>query len=137
MIPFLVVAGLVGLITWVVKPTKPTGVVGEMMGYENARPVPGGLLPAVPDPPALQPEQTRLLSLLVLFARDKQFGPGQKRFLSPAMAIEAMRLAKAMDLPNTSMAIRKDGPIPDDEFFPNRGDSIRKLTLSYGTKGKA
>lgn len=137
MIPFLVAAGLVGLIAWVVKPHKATGVTGEMMGYDNARPVPGGLLPAVQDPPPLAPEQTRLLSLLVLFARDKQFGAGEKRFLSPAMALEATRLARAMGLPKTSMAIRKDGPIPNDEYLTNRADSVRKLTVTYGTTGKA
>lgn len=140
-VPLLIVAGIVGGLAWLVKP-KGTGVVGEAigMGGDNAKPIPGGYIAISPEalPESdLSPEQQRLLALLVLFARDKQYGPGQKRFLSMPMALEATRLAKAMSLPKTSMAIRKDAPVPDDEYFPQRSDSIRVLTVRYGTTGKA
>lgn len=144
-VPALILAGIIGGIAWLVRP-KGTGVVGEAIGMcasigeENAKPIPGGYRyrdPAALPEMDLAPEQQRLLSLLVLFARDKQYPAGKKRYLTAPMAYEASQLAKKMGLPRTSMAIRKDAPVPDDEFFPERADSIRVLTVKYGTTGKA
>ena len=87
--------------------------------------------------PPLSPAATRLLALLVLFARDKKFPPGQKAFLSPNTALEAVRLARHLGLHKTAMAVRKDGAIPDNEFLPGRTVSIRKSVYLYGTTGKA
>jgi hypothetical protein len=84
----------------------------------------------------LSPEEERLLSLLVLFARDKRYPAGQKRYLTPEMAIEALLLTKQLGLPRTGLAIRKDGAIPDDEFMRGRSGTVRQLTLSYGTGGR-
>jgi len=82
------------------------------------------------------PEEERLFSLLVLFARDKRYPAGQKRYLTPEMALEALLLSKQLGLPKTVMAIRKDGAIPDDEFLRGLSGSVRQLALSYGTGGR-
>jgi hypothetical protein len=150
MFPVLIGAAIAGLIAWAVR-DKTTGVVGPGMGYDNQIPIPPGMdmqqkvITSVPlkqigsskEAPRLKPEQERLLSLLVLFARDKKYPAGQKRYLTAPIALEATRLAASMNLPKTSMAIRKDGPVPNDEFIPGRAESIRELTVKYGTTGRA
>jgi hypothetical protein len=85
----------------------------------------------------LSPEVQRLLSYLVLFARDKPNPPGEKKFLSYAAAMDAIGLAKQLGLPKTAVAIKRDGPVPDDEYIPGRAASVRELVVSYGTTGKA
>lgn len=86
--------------------------------------------------PRLVPEEERLLALLVLFARDKRFKAGEKRYLTADLALEALRLAQKFNLPKTAMAIRKDGPVPNDEYLRGRPQDIRQLVLSYGSKGR-
>ena len=85
----------------------------------------------------LSPEQERLLSLLVLFARDKKYPAGQKRYLSAPTALDAVKLARSLNLPATANAIRNDGPVPDNEYLPGRSESIRQLVIRYGTTGSA
>jgi hypothetical protein len=101
---------------------RPFHRVGEETGVTPAR--------------RLSPEEERLLSLLVLFARDKRYAAGQKRYLTAEMAVEALLLTKQLGLPKTGLAIRKDGAIPDDEFLRGRSGSVRQLVLSYGTGGR-
>jgi len=85
----------------------------------------------------LSPEATRLLSLLVLFARDKRYPAGQKQYLTPTTAIEAMRLARKLGLPATSMAIRKDAPLPAFESLPGRLVSVRESVVQMLRTGRA
>jgi hypothetical protein len=92
-------------------------------------------IPAGPSP--LKPEQERLLSLLVLFSKDKKYPTGQTRYMNYTMASEAMNLANQLGLPRTANAIRTGGPVPDSEYLPGRTESIRQLTLKYGTTGSA
>lgn len=144
MIPVIIFAGLAGLIAWAVRP-KTTGVVS--VGDEEQIPIPAAMLDQPPQAaskllgpvqgPPLLPEQERLLSLLVLFARDKKYPAGQKRYLTPALAMEAVTLSKRLGLPKTSMAIRKDAAVPDDEHMRGRTESVRELTVKYGTTGRA
>jgi hypothetical protein len=155
MFPIIIFAGLAGLIAWAVKP-KTTGIIGPGMGQDDPQDtldapsmtpmITGGrllMLPAIAanataaPPPILRPEQERLLSLLVLFARDKKYPAGQKKYLTAPMALETVTLARRLSLPRTAQAIRSDGPIPDDEHIAGRSESVRALTLKYGTTGKA
>jgi len=130
MFPLVVFAAIGTLVAWAARPKK-TGVSGSAMGYDHA------LIPSTPPPRALMPEHERLLSLLVLFAKDKKHASGHKRFLTLNMAKEAVRLSNAMGLPKTATAIKKDGAVPDDEFLRGRSESIRSLVVKYGTTGKA
>lgn len=158
MFPIVIFAGLAGLIAWAVRPKK-TGIVGPGMGQDDPNTdeqmqlspfmVNGRMLLLPPSessialstaaaaPPQLRPEQERLLSLLVLFARDKKYPAGQKKYLTAPMALEAVQLSRRLSLPRTAQAIRSDGAIPDDEHIAGRSDSVRALTLKYGTTGKA
>ncbi len=164
MFPIIIFAGLAGLIAWAVSP-KTTGIVGPGMGQDdddgdmklspmmvNGRML---LLPtqdtsaktkisnaltaaaAAQPAPALKPEQERLLTLLVLFARDKKNKAGNKKYLTAPMALETVKLARRLSLPKTAQAVINDGPIPDDEHIAGRSESVRQLTLKYGTTGKA
>jgi hypothetical protein len=145
-VPILIGAALLGFVAWVAG-DKKTGVTGFGMGNDLASddtvtptymPPPGARkLLAANGQQRLAPEQERLLALLVLFARDKKYPAGQKRYLSASTALDAVQLARQLNLPATANAIRNDGPIPDNEFFPGRADSIRKLTVTYGTTGRA
>jgi hypothetical protein len=152
MFPIIIFAGLAGLIAWAVKP-KTTGISGPGIGQDvpdesvsQLMPVMTGgrmlMLPSLPSSPSstippLRPEQERLLSLLVLFARDKKYPPGGKRYLTAPIALETVQLARRLSLPKTAMAVRSDGAIPDDEHIAGRSESVRALTLKYGTTGKA
>jgi hypothetical protein len=153
MFPILLISGIGAFIYWLTQP-KGTGVVGapigmygiSMMGEEppsagyiidQAR-APRALSPVRPEgngrsEPRLRPEEERLMSLLVLFARDKKFEAGRKRYLSPSTALDAVQLARRMNLPRTAEAITTDGPIPDDERIPGRSKSVRRMVLDFGT----
>lgn len=152
LIPVLIGAALLGFVAWAAG-DKKTGVTGFGIGNDLAED--DSLPPATYLPPStpakrllaqsansvpqsrLAPEQERLLSLLVLFARDKRYPAGQKRYLSPQTALDAVQLARNLNLPATANAIRNDGPIPDNEYLPGRSQSIRQLVVTYGTTGKA
>jgi hypothetical protein len=150
-IPFLFVVGIIALAVKSAEGNGPAGsspagssptkalapVKGTRMKGALARPFhrvgeETGVTPAR----RLSPEEERLLSLLVLFARDKRYAAGQKRYLTAEMAVEALLLTKQLGLPKTGLAIRKDGAIPDDEFLRGRSGSVRQLVLSYGTGGR-
>ena len=145
-VPLLAGAVILGFFAWVAG-DKKTGVTGFGMGNEPPQldadptylpPTPKGqrLLAGSPQK-RLSPEQERLLSLLVLFAKDKKYPAGQKRYLSAATALDAVQLARSLNLPATANAIKTDGPVPDDEYLPGRSESIRKLVVTYGTTGRA
>jgi len=132
-IPFVLFASLIGLLVACSKspdkiasapPRRLQGVSGDFQTLPQT------------ETRRFLPEEERLFSLLVLFARDKKYRAGQKRYLTPEMAVEALMLSKQLGLPRTVMAIRKDGAIPDDEFLRGLSGSIRALTLSYGTSGR-
>lgn len=135
MLPVIALAGLAGLIAWIVRP-KTTGIVRapEIAGDVVAQPQKA--LAASRQPP-LQPEEERLLSLLVLFARDKKNPPGGKRYLSLNTAREAVGLARRFGLPKTARAIQRDDAVPTDETLPGHTASIRESVVSYGTRGRA
>jgi hypothetical protein len=148
MFPIFIFAALGALLAWAVKP-KPTGVSGMGLGQDDANmdklpaynqpppPTPGQLAAATVPKPPLAPQYERLFALLVLFARDKKFPAGFKQYLTPNTAIEAVKLARGLNLPRTALAIRSDGPLPDNEYIPGRTESIRELAYRYGTTGKA
>lgn len=138
MFPILILAGLAGFAVWAAKP-KTTGVVGGVAD-------PGGrkALPAfreAPEPegfmgPPLLPEEERLLSLLVLWARDKKNPPGRKRYLNRQLAGELVRLAHRLGLRGTVRAVLTDGPVPEREMMGRRGITVRSAIVAYGTRGK-
>jgi len=140
MFPIIIFGALAAMLAWAVRP-KPTGITGPaFMGLDEApqpmgRPKLGPVIDEVR--PDLKPPYVRLLSLLVLFLRDKKFPAGGKKYLSPNTALEAVKLARALGLPKTAMAIRTDGFLPDDEHIPGRTEDIRQLVVKYGTTGKA
>jgi hypothetical protein len=152
MFPILIFAALGGFIAWAVRP-KTTGIIGPGMGQDDPAAIDspsmspmitGGrmlMLPSIdsvaPPLPPLKPQQERLLTLLVLFARDKKYPAGQKKYLTAPMALETVMLARRLSLPKTAQAVRSDGAIPDDEHIAGRSESVRQLTLKYGTTGKA
>lgn len=124
--------------------SSPAAVVGQLL---PARPIPyhppgmgsdiGADLALATAGPPLKPEAERLLALLVLFAKDKKFPAGQKRYLSVPTALEAVRLAEHLGLHRTARAIRKDGRIPIDEYLPGRAVPLRTSVISYARTGKA
>jgi len=128
MFPIVIFAALAGLVAWAVKP-KATGITG--MGF--AGPASPALAPVAV--PALLPEQERLLSLLVLWIKDKQFAPGEKRYLTKEMADETMRLAARFGLWGTARAIATGSELPRTEPFPGRAMTIKDAILVYGTRG--
>ena len=134
-IPVVLFASIIGLLALC---SKSPDKVGSTLPPRRLQGV-GGDFQTLPQTETRRflPEEERLFSLLVLFARDKKYRAGQKRYLTPEMAVEALMLSKQLGLPKTVMAIRKDGAIPDDEFLRGLSGSVRQLTLSYGTGGRA
>lgn len=124
------VMGAVGFLAWIFSPKHVSNYspTTKLAGFQDA-PEPAGFLG-----PPLLPEEERLLSLLVLWSRDKKFPPGHKRYLSRVMAHEMLRLAQRMRLAKTARAIMEERPLPDDEMFARRGISVRQAVLSYGSK---
>jgi hypothetical protein len=108
-------------------------------------PIPRAMLPALKSSSPsgsrampLSPEQERLLTLLILYAKDRKNPPHRKRYLTAPMAEEALRLTRVMNLPRTSRVLKHgDRPIPDDEYIPGRAENLRTLVLTYGTTGRA
>lgn len=142
MFPIFALAAFAGLIALALKP-KGTPTITASGADSQLPPVPRAMksLPAMAPAStrkALEPEQERLLSLLVLYVKDRKHGPGEKRYLTPPMASEAYRLTRVFHLPRTASILRRgDGPIPDDEYIHGRGEPLRQLVLSYALTGKA
>lgn len=80
--------------------------------------------------PALQPEEERLLSLLTLWVKDKQFRPGQKRFMTRGLAAEAAKLAAQLGLAQTARAVLTDAPLPR-EIMGRRRILVRDAILAF------
>ena len=160
MFPILIFLGMAGFVSWATRP-KTTGFV-ESGPYsraeriaENARSNPG-LLAGISDPgrslamgkyqdsttpagflgPPIQPEEERLLTLLVLWAKDKKFPVGQKRFMTAGLATEAARIAMRLGLVGTARAVMSDGPIPAHESLGRRGISVRKAVVEFASGRK-
>lgn len=136
MFPILLFTGLAGIIAWAARP-KVTGVIGNAQANQKALPAfrdsgtPAGFMG-----PPLQPEEERLLALLVLWAKDKKYSPGQKRFMTRALAEEIVKLGNRLGLVGTAAAILRDGPIPPDEILGRRGITVRNAIVTYAKKGK-
>jgi hypothetical protein len=137
MFPILLFAGLAGFLSWVVRP-KTTGVVSGEEPATNKR------LPAYRDArepegfmgPPLTPQEERLLSLLVLWVRDKKNPLGRKQYMTPQLAEELLRLCLLKGMRQTARAVVRDAPVPANENFGRRGVTVRNAILSYGTGGR-
>jgi hypothetical protein len=117
MFPVVIFAALAGLLSWAARP-KPTGI-----GF-----APGRALAPVETP--LLPEEERLFCLLRLFFLDKRHPPGEKRYLTRPLAIEAAKVASKLGLPRTAQAIWRDDPLPE-ELLPGRGKTVKAAFASY------
>jgi len=123
MIPVVLVLGAFSLIAALAgRKASPAFVMGEDLASHDA-----SLRRFIP-------EVERLLSLLVLYSRDRVFLPGEKRYLSKSCAHEAHALALRLRLRKTARAMENDGPLPDDEFI--RGRSVASAVISHGTHGR-
>jgi hypothetical protein len=135
-VPLLLLASLVTAIVVSARSAQAEEVPKPKRLVPRATHVLGQEAVALAESRRYTPEEERFLSLLVLFARDKRYPAGQKRYLTTELAIEALRLANQFELPKTMLAIRKDDALPDDEYLRGRSRSIRQLALSYGTGGR-
>lgn len=86
--------------------------------------------------PPMLPEEERLLSLLVLWSRDKKHPRGQKRYLTDEMARELLHLCVRLGLRGTARAVLTDGPIPAKEPMGRRGITVRHAVISFGSHGR-
>lgn len=128
MLPILILAGIGGLIAWTVR-EKHTGVAGLLTPMGSATvdsSTPTGFLG-----PPLQPEEERLLALLILWAKDKKFPPGQKRFMTAGLAKELARISARLGLMGTARAVLSDGPIPAEEKLGRRGLTVRQAVIEF------
>jgi hypothetical protein len=139
MFPILLFAGLASFIAWaarpkitgIVSPPPPkllSGVTAATVGKFQDSSTPAGFLG-----PPIQPEEERLLTLLVLWAKDKKFPVGQKRFMTAGLAKEAAKIALRLGLRGTARAVLSDGPIPADENLGRRGISVRKAVVEFAS----
>ena len=143
MFALLILGGITaGLVAWS-KRDKVSGIgMGSPMGmsvivgkeldgkkgkYEDSKTPPAFL------GPPMQPEEERLLSLLTLWVKDKKFRPGQKRFMTKALATEAATLAARLGLAATARAILTDGPLPREKMG-RRGITVREAILAFNSK---
>ena len=133
MVPFVVMGGLAGVIAWAVRP-KNTGVVSDGIGAAP-KALPPIVLRDSQAPPGfsggrLLPEEERLLSLLVLWAKDKRFPRGRKRYTSKVLIVDLAKLCRRLGLNRTARAVLRDGPLPR-EPMGRRGVTVRDAVLAY------
>jgi hypothetical protein len=141
MFPILLFVGLASFIAWAARP-KTTGIVSPpppkllsgvptAVGKFQDSSTPAGFLG-----PPIQPEEERLLTLLVLWAKDKKFEPGKKRFMTAGLAAEAARIAMRLGLVGTARAVMSDGPIPAHENLGRRGITVRRAVVEFASGRK-
>lgn len=137
MLPIIILAGLGGIIAWTVR-EKNTGMTGHLLApigasdalppkkmYRDAK-TPEGFLG-----PPLQPEEERMLTLLILWAKDKKYPAGQKRFMTAGLAKELAKIAVRLGLLGTARAVLTDGPIPAGEKLGRRGITVRDAIVLF------
>jgi len=132
MLPVIIIGGIIGLIAWGSR-DKRTGVTGYALApvgavFQDAK-EPEGLLG-----PPLQPMEERLLSLLVMWAKDKKFPPGKKKFMTKTLAEETARTALKLGLVGTAKAVLSDGPVPEHEKLGRRGITVRKAIVMFARR---
>jgi hypothetical protein len=134
MVPIILI-GLFAAIISNLRPQTKTSVIGadDDAGPRRLPPYQNASEPAGMVGPPLKPEEERLLALLVLWAKDKKNPLGRKRYMTPSLASEIVRLCVRLGLPGTGRAILKDGPIPEGETLRGRGISVRRAIVAYGT----
>lgn len=142
MLPVIIIGGIIGLIAWGSR-DKRTGVTGYALApvgaFQNAPNPPGSAFQDAKEPegllgPPLQPMEERLLTLLVLWARDKKFPSGQKKFMTRSLAEETARTALRLGLVGTAKAVLSDGPIPEHEKLGRRGITVRKAIVMFARR---
>ena len=133
----VIFGALAGIIAWAVRP-KYTGVGAPGMqppsitGYYESAGVPEGFRG-----PPLLPEEDCLLCLLTLWAKDKQFPPGRKRYFNRQLAVETAKRALKLGLRDTARAVLTDGPIPAGEKMGRRGVTVRDAIVIYNQSKKS
>lgn len=103
---------------------------GKAGKYEEAK-VPAGFRG-----PPLLPEEERLLSMLLLWVKDKKYPAGRKRYLNKRLALETAKLAKKLGLHGTARAILTDTKIPPNEKLGRRGVTVVEALLAYAKNKK-
>lgn len=136
MFPIALFGALAAVIAWAIRP-KDTGVGGgamTVMGLAQQRFIEGREAPGMFGPP-LQPEEECLLCLLTMWAKDKKFPAGQKRYFTRELAVGTAKRAMKLGLRGTAKAVLTDGPIPEDEQMGRRGVTVRQAIIAFN-RGK-
>lgn len=165
MFPIAILSALAALIAWVAKPKEtlsfskeaptprqqereallagpPTSlsIVGSVnVGSVSAPPGRYGddnSAPGMFGPP-LQPLEERLLTLLILWGKDKKYPPLQKRYLNRTLLIEAAKIARQLGLRGTARALLTDGRIPAYEKMGTRGVTVMQALMAFSNGKKS
>jgi hypothetical protein len=143
MIPFFLFLGLGSALAWALRPRDSIGEA-DLSDTETSRrarihaaahPFQESRIPEGVLGPPLVPEEVRLLTLLILWAKDKQFPIGKKRFMTMGLAKELVTLATRLGLLGTANAVLTDGPIPEREKLGRRGITVRAAIVAFNRKG--
>lgn len=86
--------------------------------------------------PPLQPLEERLLTLLILWGKDKKYPPLKKRYLNRTLLIEAAKIARQLGLRGTTRALLTDGRIPAYEKMGTRGVTVMQALVAFSNGNK-
>jgi len=160
MFPIAIFGALAALIAWAAKPRDslsfskeaPTPRQQEREALLAGPPTSLSIVGAVSAPPGryvdddsapgmfgppLQPLEERLLSLLILWGKDKKYPALKKRYLNRTLLLEAVKIAKQLGLRGTARALLTDGRIPAYEKMGNRGVTVMQAVMAFSNGKKS